>query len=409
MKIWFCKIGETLEVNLPHAADEPMRKAIIAAYLQTAQGPHPISSFQDGEGNLPSRKERSLRIVSHPRNIISSGWKVAGSTCPIPNTLLYALNATILTTTWRTARPAVRHRKGPVMDKFKPCPFCGDENPRCYQSEVSDQWHVVCSHCNAKTDNVNTKKIACKQWNTRDERELTALKLAATEQATQTPEIINKIDANGIGVHSFRFTVGREYTAIVHEDGKMTLYACGIRDVPDVVNSATQAEAVLKERTRERDEAEQANELDRRSLFAVVRAIDEEIRGRMWLIEGRGAYESKLLPIHVLQEKLEPLRKIAGDLTKCPKTEKGVNSVRKLERERDALALSQGRLLGMLRDWRMNLYPRDHAKYCRASVKYPDWPDPKDDRCDLCKKTDAAIAEATPQEEKNASSTTMIR
>ena len=40
---------------------------------------------------------------------------------------------------------------------------------------------------------------------------------------------------------------------------------------------ATQAEAVLEERTRERDEAEQANELDRRSLFAVVRAIDEDV------------------------------------------------------------------------------------------------------------------------------------
>ena len=65
-------------------------------------------------------------------------------------------------------RPAPkRHRKGPVMDELKPCPFCGDENPRCYQSEVSDQWHVVCSHCYAKTDNVGTKKIACKRWNTR--------------------------------------------------------------------------------------------------------------------------------------------------------------------------------------------------------------------------------------------------
>lgn len=35
------------------------------------------------------------------------------------------------------------------------------------------------------------------------------------------------------------------------------------------------------------DEAEKANELDRRSLFAVVRAIDEEINGRMWLLEGQ--------------------------------------------------------------------------------------------------------------------------
>ena len=56
-------------------------------------------------------------------------------------------------------------------------------------------------------------------------------------------------------------------------------------------------------------------------------------------------------------------------------------------------------LLGELKEWRANLYPRDHAKYCKASVKYPDWPDPKDDRCDLCKRTDAAIAEAESQKE----------
>lgn len=86
---------------------------------------------------------------------------------------------------------------------------------------------------------------------------------------------------------------------------------------------------------------EQANELDRRSLWSIVRAIDEEITGRMWLIEGRGSYEwddDKYRQefgwaIHALQEKLEPLRKIAHDLTNCPATEEGVNSVRKMEAE----------------------------------------------------------------------------
>jgi hypothetical protein len=97
----------------------------------------------------------------------------------------------------------------------------------------------------------------------------------------------------------------------------------------------------------ERDNAELkcANELDRRSLWAVIRAIDEEITGRMWIIEGRGSYEWDDAQyqkefgwaIHAIQEKLEPLRKMAHDLTNCPENEKGVNSVRKLEQDNKAL------------------------------------------------------------------------
>lgn len=106
---------------------------------------------------------------------------------------------------------------------------------------------------------------------------------------------------------------------------------------------------------KERDEALAANELDRRSLHAVVRQIEEEITGRMWLIEGRGPYEwddDKYRQefgwaIHALQEKLEPLRKIAGDLKNCPTTEAGVNSVRALEAENAALAT---RLEGLVRE-----------------------------------------------------------
>lgn len=53
------------------------------------------------------------------------------------------------------------------MQDLKPCPFCGDGEPQCYQSEVSDQWHVVCSMCYAKTDNLDTKRLAGNSWNTR--------------------------------------------------------------------------------------------------------------------------------------------------------------------------------------------------------------------------------------------------
>lgn len=85
--------------------------------------------------------------------------------------------------------------------------------------------------------------------------------------------------------------------------------------------------------------------VDRRTLWSVVSAIDAEISGRMWLIEGRGSYEwdddtyKKEFgwAIHALQEKLEPLREICHDLPNCPETEKGVDSVRKMEQENASL------------------------------------------------------------------------
>lgn len=98
------------------------------------------------------------------------------------------------------------------------------------------------------------------------------------------------------------------------------------------------------------DEALCANELDRRSLHAVVSSLEAEITGRMWLIEGRGCYEwddDKYQQefgwaIHAIQEKLEPLRKIASDLTNSPTRESGVERVRRLEaaQERSSGALS---------------------------------------------------------------------
>jgi len=125
-----------------------------------------------------------------------------------------------------------------------------------------------------------------------------------------------------------------------------------------------------------------ANEMDRRSLWATVRAIDEEITGRMWLLEGRGSYEwddDKYRQefgwaVHALQEKLEPLRKIAHDLTNCPENEKGVDSVRKMEAENETLK-------GLLREYRLS-----EGKHLFCSN------DPEgDDRCNLCRRTDQQL------------------
>lgn len=90
---------------------------------------------------------------------------------------------------------------------------------------------------------------------------------------------------------------------------------------------------------QERDNALMANERDRRALWGIVRAIDEEITGRMWIIEGRGPYEwdddryrqEFGWAVKAVQAKLEPLKKIAHDLKDSPATEAGVDVVRKLE------------------------------------------------------------------------------
>lgn len=94
--------------------------------------------------------------------------------------------------------------------------------------------------------------------------------------------------------------------------------------------------ATLAQRDKDVAQAQAANERDRTALHRVVRQIDEEITGRMWLIDGRGAYEwdddryrqEFGWAVHALQDKLEPLRKIAGDLSNCPTTQDAVDAAR---------------------------------------------------------------------------------
>jgi hypothetical protein len=90
-------------------------------------------------------------------------------------------------------------------------------------------------------------------------------------------------------------------------------------------------------------EARATNERDRTVLHRIVRQVDDEITGRMWLIEGRGAYEwdddryrqEFGWAVKALQEKLEPLRKIAGDLSHCPTTQNEVDKARAPEASQD--------------------------------------------------------------------------
>jgi hypothetical protein len=76
-------------------------------------------------------------------------------------------------------------------------------------------------------------------------------------------------------------------------------------------------------------EAEGANERDRTLLHRAVHDIDSEIKGRMWLLDGRGCYEwddDKYRQefgwaVNAIEAKLEVLRKISGDLKNCPKSD----------------------------------------------------------------------------------------
>lgn len=90
--------------------------------------------------------------------------------------------------------------------------------------------------------------------------------------------------------------------------------------------------ATIERLTAERDDARAANECDRTALHRVVHEIDSEIKGRMWLIEGRGPYEwdddryrqEFGWAVQALETKLEVLRRIAGDLKNCPTNQAGV-------------------------------------------------------------------------------------
>jgi Lar family restriction alleviation protein len=79
-----------------------------------------------------------------------------------------------------------------------------------------------------------------------------------------------------------------------------------------------------------------ANERDRSNLALIVHNLDEEIRGRMWLTEGRGSYEwdddryrqEFEWAVEAILAKIEPLRKIVADLKNCPTTQAEVDAAR---------------------------------------------------------------------------------
>ena len=60
-----------------------------------------------------------------------------------------------------------------MMNKLKPCPFCGG-NANTYHNPFTVAEHYVsCNNCNAKTDVYFKKKQAIEAWNRRANDEQT--------------------------------------------------------------------------------------------------------------------------------------------------------------------------------------------------------------------------------------------
>lgn len=53
------------------------------------------------------------------------------------------------------------------MPELKPCPFCGNNFPKIYCSQVYESYYGYCSNCGVKTRKTDTKEEAIEVWNRR--------------------------------------------------------------------------------------------------------------------------------------------------------------------------------------------------------------------------------------------------
>ena len=197
-------------------------------------------------------------------------------------------------------------------------------------------------------------------WNTRDERELTALKLAATEQATQAEAVLEE-----------RTRERDEF----ERKGKELCVAYGT------------ALITIHDLTRERDEA-----------LKEVEAL--KLQAQVWASEAR----AQKATVHACYEAITGKTGEPGDWN-------GAEPIRRYVAERDALALSQGMLLGALKNilsgisschyCGAELIPERgaaHCEDCPSGCEAHDAPD-----CvqleELAEAAREAIAEATPEGE----------
>jgi len=52
-----------------------------------------------------------------------------------------------------------------VKEKIKPCPFCGNEKPRCYES--GGYWHIRCQQCECEIYASPYRSGLIERWNQR--------------------------------------------------------------------------------------------------------------------------------------------------------------------------------------------------------------------------------------------------
>jgi hypothetical protein len=131
-------------------------------------------------------------------------------------------------------------------------------------------------------------------------------------------------------------------------------------DIPNLLDSHEELRERAEAAERARDEVKAVIERERTSVCVAVRALEEEVKSRSWLQEGRGCYEWNDdryreefgYAADAIKERIEPLRKIGTDLSNSPTTTEAAIEARrdlraeltKAHTERDRLAAENAAL-----------------------------------------------------------------
>ena len=150
------------------------------------------------------------------------------------------------------------------MDDLKPCPFCG-QIPELDRFEYGPPvqglpdkegqpfFRASCENSSCPSQPTGGFRDLCSDaitaWNTRDERELTALKLAATEQATQAEAVLKERtrERDALALSQGRLLGALKYVLEVRE------IRCTSHPKGDTLCAKCRADAAIAEATPEGD------------------------------------------------------------------------------------------------------------------------------------------------------------
>lgn len=82
-----------------------------------------------------------------------------------------------------------------MATEWKPCPFCGHNNPRLYSRfpDLNTDWVVRCRFCYAAVPNCDTPEQAAAAWNMRACPDIDENKIAAEMLRAWTREMIHDL------------------------------------------------------------------------------------------------------------------------------------------------------------------------------------------------------------------------